>query len=205
MKTFLVYFACLVSVVFANSSGSPICVDDASAMEGGMGKVPTEFAKTKATWSASSLNYTVGQNISLRMRSDAIPRSFKGLLLFAQTENKTHVGKWTAPPGFKHLDDQCKDKGGAGSTLSHDGEALKNSTMIFTWVAPDKPQGPVEIRGIVVFGEQDQWLVFDPLKIDGPKAEAKSDKDAKSSNDGNKLMLQSVLFALVFSIAIKLW
>lgn len=125
--------ALTISQVSAYDDRSGLCVDDPTAMAGGMGG--SNNLQLGWTLKPDTNSYTPGKQIKVTVDPKNAGDIFEGLLLFARATNNAHLGTWEVVDGFQTLDNQCKDWGLAKSTLSHAAERKNKGPMTFTWTA----------------------------------------------------------------------
>lgn len=162
-KSFII--SIIAAVSYALPSGSPYCqIDDSnkSGFESNHGK-----ESESPVFDAKFTPADAGYKISLSNKGTPIHGA---LLYVVGSDKKTHLGQFTAKPGFKFVTG-CT--GGSGSTITHENREEKKDTE-FIWTPGPNEKGPFTLHALVT-GNKVPWqmlTVNEEAKGDSPKGDS---------------------------------
>jgi hypothetical protein len=165
MRTILytALFAAFSTLAAAFPTGSPVCVANATTLLA----VPGTPMGKEAPNSGFSLTYNFPNNQFTAGKQYKISVSgapkFNGLLLWSLVADKSHVGQFNLPTGFKYVAAACP--GDPKATVTHS-DATPKSATDFMWTAPTNSSiKQVQFVAVVVSGTPPQFQVIKDGKM----------------------------------------
>jgi len=156
-------FAAFSTLAAAFPTGSPVCVANATTLLA----VPNTPMGKEAPNLGFSLTYNFPNNQFVAGNQYKISVSgtpkFQGLLLWSLVADKSHVGQFNLPTGFKYVAATCP--GDPKATVTHSDPSDKSATD-FMWTAPTNSSiKQVQFVAVVVSGTPPQFQVIKDGKM----------------------------------------
>lgn len=156
-------FAAFSTLAAAFPTGSPVCVANATTLlavpNTPMGKEGPNLGFA-LTYNFPNNQFTAGKQYKISVSGAA---KYQGLLLWSLVADKSHVGQFNVPTGFKYVTASCP--GDPKATVTHS-DATDKSATDFMWTAPTNSSiKQVQFVAVVVSGTPPQFQVIKDGKM----------------------------------------